>query len=132
MRSLIRSTRIYVAHRLESNKNLWAIDFVDKYNMKLNFIERFKATIATDPRFAEMRARQTFKSAARVEIITDDMSIVEEANDYVANWSMTKLVRRGAHSISGRRVWEFEDENDAIQFQMKMGGNLIRNYGTYI
>ena len=108
----------------KGDKNLWTIGFVDKYNMKLNFIERFKATIATDPRFAEMRARQTFKSAARVEIITYDMSIVEQANDY-ASRSMTKLVRRGAHSISGRRWWEFEDEDDAIQFHMKIGGKLI-------
>ena len=107
------------------DKSPWTIDFADKYNMKLDFIERFKASIATDPRYAEMRARQTFKAVARVEMITDDIGIIEQANRYAASRSMTNLVRRGAHPISEMRWWEFADELDAIQFHMKMGGKLI-------
>jgi hypothetical protein len=114
-----------MSQKAKSDKNLWAIDFVDKYNMKPDFIERFKATIATDPRYAEMRARQTFKTAATVEIDTDDIHIIEQANDYSVSCAMTKLVRRRGNVRTGTHWWEFEDEQDAIQFQMKMGGKLI-------
>jgi hypothetical protein len=109
----------------KSDKYLWAIDFVDKYNMKPDFIERFKATMATDPRYAKMRARQTFKAAASVEINTDDIRIIEQANGYSVSCAMTKLVRRVGNARTGTHWWEFEDELDAIQFHMKMGGNLI-------
>jgi hypothetical protein len=121
-----------MSQKAKSDKNLWAIDFVDKYSMKLDLLERFKATIATDPRYAKMRARQTFKAAATVEIVTDDIHIIEQANDYSVSCSMTKLVRRGGNVRTRIRWWEFEDEQDAIQFQMNMGGKLFLNYDIRI
>lgn len=84
------------------------------------FIKEFRE----NPFIRAMRERDNFVTAVTVELI--DWERVEEASHFAISGAMAGKTRRRCRVSDDLAWWDFENEEDAVLFTMKFGGEMVR------
>lgn len=71
-----------------------------------------------------MHERDDFVTAVTVELIGWER--VEEASQFAISGVMTGKTRRRCRVSDDLAWWDFENEEDAVLFRMKFGGEMVQ------